>query len=146
MNIIVDKRINNSIYVDNINNHAAKSDDIIKFVCFQYMSPIDKYLTIVSAGLNLNKVEAAVLKHIINNNGTELSGQVCIAVAKEVNKSTATIVRAINTLRNEKLIYGDGAKALKLSATIDADIKAINKAKFFVIEVNPEVTSPKIEL
>lgn len=146
MNIIKDNRNSNAIYVDKSNNHVANTDEIIRFRCAEYMSAIDKYIAIVTGGLSFNDTEIAVLKHIINNNGTELSGELCIAVAKEVNKSTATVVRAINILRNEGFIYGDGSNTIKLSSAIDADIKAINKAKFFVIEINPDITSKHIDI
>ena len=146
MDIIKDNRISKAIYVDSANNHYADKTGIIKFIISGYASAVDKYIAILAGGYHLNEAEAAVLKYIVNNNGTELSGQVCVAVAKVINKSTATVARAINTLRNKKLIYGDGAKALRPSIAVAADLKAIAKAKFFVIEVNPEVTSPKIKL
>lgn len=146
MNIVINNHETTAIYVDKANNHIANSDEIIRFMCCAYKSPIDKYIAIISGGLYFNKTEVAVLKHLIYNNGTELSGQICVAVAKEINKSTTTVARAIATLRNEKLIYGDGDKAVKLSASIATSIEALSKAKFFVIEVNPEVTSPKIKL
>lgn len=146
MNIIKDNRNSNAIYVDKANNHVANTDEIIRFRCAKYMSTIDKYIAIVTGGLSFNNTEIAVLKHIINNNGTKLSGELCIAVAKEVNKSTATVVRAINTLRDEGFIYGDGSNIIKLSSAIAANIEDINKANFFVIEVNPDVTSKHIDI
>lgn len=146
MKVAIDNRKSDAMYVDKANNHIANADEIIRLMCCSYKSTVDKYIDIITGGLHLNEAEAAVLKHLINNNGTELSGEVCIAVAKEINKSTATVARAIATLRNERLIYGDGAKAVKLSASISTTIEALSKAKFFIIEVNPEVTSPKIEL
>lgn len=146
MDIIKDNRISKAIYVDSANNHYADKTGIIKFIISGYASAVDKYIAILAGGYNLNETEAAVLKHIINNNGTELSGQVCVAVAKVINKSAATVARAIATLRDKRLIYGDGAKAIKLSASINTSVQALANAQFFIIEVNPEVTSPKIEL
>lgn len=146
MNIVIDNRINAAMYVDKTNNHIANSDEIIRFILTDNISNIDKYVGIIAGVYNLGEAEAAILKYVIINDNTAISGEVCIAVAEVINKSTATVARAINTLRNKKLIYGDGAKALRPSVAIAADLKAIAKAKFFVIEVNPEVTSPKIEL
>lgn len=146
MNVVIDNRINAAIYVDKINNHVANSDEIIRFILTDNVSNIDKYIGIIAGVYNLGETETAVLKYVITNDNTALSGEVCVAVAEVINKSTATIARAISTLRNKKLIYGDGAKALRPSIAITADLKAIAKAKFFIIEVNPEITSPKIEL
>lgn len=146
MDIIKDNRISKAIYVDSANNHCADKAGIVKFIISGYASAVDKYVAILAGGYHLNEAEAAVLKHIVNNNGTELSGQVCVAVAKVINKSTATVARAIATLRDKRLIYGDGAKAVKLSSSINTSVQALANAQFFVIEVNPEVTSPKIEL
>lgn len=146
MNIIKDNRNSNAIYVDKANNHVANADEIVRFKCAEYMSAIDKYIAIITAGLYLNEAEVAVIKHIINNNGTELSGQICIAVAKEINKSTATVARAISSLRDKRLLYGDGAKATTLSSAIAASIDSLIKAKFFVIELNPDITSKHIDI
>lgn len=146
MNIVIDNRTNAAIYVDKANNHIANSDEIVRFIITDNASNIDKYIGIITGVYNLGEAEAAVLKYVIINDNTALSGEVCITVAEAINKSTATVARAINTLRNKKLIYGDGAKALRPSIAVAADLKAIAKAKFFVIEVNPEVTSSKIKL
>ena len=146
MDIIKDNRISKAIYVDSANNHYADKTGIIKFIISGYASAVDKYIAILAGSYHLNETEAAVLKHIVNNNSTELSGQVCVAVAKVINKSAATVARAIATLRDKRLIYGDGAKAIKLSSSINTSVQALTNAQFFIIEVNPEVTSPKIEL
>lgn len=146
MNIIIDNRNSDAIYVNKANNHIANSDEIIRFILTDNNSNIDKYIAIIAGIHHLGEAEAAVLKYVMINDNTALSGEVCVAVAKVINKSTATVARAIANLRDKKLIYGDGAKAVKLSTSIATSIKALSKVKFFVIEVNPEVTSPKIEL
>lgn len=146
MNIVIDNRKSDAMYVDKTNNHVANNDEIIKFILTDNASNIDKYIGVIAGVYNLGEAEVAVLKYVIINDNTALSGEVCIAVAEVINKSTTTVARAINTLRNKKLIYGDGAKALRPSIAVAADLKAIAKAKFFIIEVNPEITSPKIKL
>lgn len=146
MNIIIDNRNSDAIYVNKANNHIANSDEIIRFILTDNNSNIDKYIAIIAGIYHLGKAETAVIKYIMINDNTVLSGEICVAVAKSINKSTATVARAIANLRDKKLIYDDGAKAVKLSASIATSIEALSKAKFFVIEVNPEVTSPKIEL
>ena len=146
MNIVIDNRKSDAMYVDKANNHIANSDEIIRFILTDNASNIDKYIGIIAGVYNLGEAETAVLKYVIINDNTALSGEVCVTVAKAIDKSTATVARAIANLRDKKLIYGDGAKALRPSIAVATDIKAVAKAKFFVIEVNPEVTSPKIKL
>lgn len=146
MNIVIDNRKSDAMYVDKANNHIANSDKIIRFILTDNASNVDKYIGIIAGVYNLGEAETAVLKYVIINDNITLSGEVCVTVAKAIDKSTATVARAIANLRDKKLIYGDGAKALRPSITVAADLKAIAKAKFFVIEVNPEVTSPKIKL
>lgn len=144
MSIVIDKRETDIIYVDKNNMHVANNDEVIKLMSIGGMSPIDTYIAIIAGGLHLNATEVAVLKYIINNNGTKLTGQVCVEVAKVIDKSTATVSRAISYLREKKLIYGTGAKVVRLSASINASVDTLNTANFIVVEVKPEVTSSGI--
>lgn len=146
MNIITDKRKTDSIYVDKNNNHIANNDEILKLMNTDNSSNIDIYIGIIAGANNLNKTEIAVLKYILNNNGSNLSGQVCVNVARIINKSTATVARAITSLRDMKLIYGDGANTIKISSSIITNIETLSKAKFIVIELHPEVTSNGISI
>lgn len=144
MSIVIDKRETDIIYVDKNNMHVANNDEVIKLISIGGMSPIDTYIAIIAGGLYLNETEVAVLKYIIKNNGTKLTGQVCVEVAKVIDKSTATVSRAINCLREKKLIYVDDAKVVRLSASINASVDTLNTANFIVVEVKPEVTSSGI--
>lgn len=146
MNIITDKRKTNIIYVDKNNNHVANNDDILKLINTDNSSNIDVYIGIIAGANNLNETEIAVLKYILNNNGNNLIGQVCVNVARIINKSTATVARAITSLRDMKLIYGNGANTVKLSSSITTNIETLSKAKFIVIELNPEITSNSVSI
>lgn len=146
MKVIIDKCKSNAIYVDKSNNHIANVDDIIKLTFTDNSATIDKYIAIIAGVYKLNETEVAVLKYIIADKYNSLSGQVCIAVAKIINKSTATIARAIDSLRTKKLIYGNGANALKVSTSIDVNNEALSNAKFVVIELHPEVTSNGVSI
>lgn len=146
MNIITDKRKTDSIYVDKNNNHIANNDEILKLMNTDNSSNIDIYIGIIAGANNLNKTEIAVLKYILNNNGSNLSGQVCVNVARIINKSTATVARAITSLRDMKLIYVDGANTIKISSSIITNIEILSKSKFIVIELHPEVTSNGISI
>ena len=146
MEVIIDKRKSNAIYVDKSNNHVANTNDIIKLTFTDNSTTIDKYIAIIAGVYKLNDTEIAVLKYIIANKYNSLSGQVCIAVSKIINKSNATIARAIDSLRTKKLIYGDGANALKISTSIDVNNEDLSNAKFVVIELHPEVTSNGVSI
>lgn len=146
MKVIIDKRKSNAIYVDKYNNHIANVDNIIKLTFTDNSATIDKYIAIIAGVYKLNETEVAVLKYIITDKYNSLSGQVCITVAKIINKSTATIARAIDSLRTKKLIYGNGANALKVSTSIDVNNEALSNAKFVVIELHPEVTSNSVSI
>ena len=146
MKVVIDKRKSNAIYVDKSNNHIANADDIIKLTFTDNSATIDKYIAIIAGIYKLNNTEVAVLKYIIDNKYSSLSGQVCIAVAKIINKSTATIARAIDSLRIKRLIYSDETNAIKISTSININNEALSKAKFIVIELNPEITSNGISI
>lgn len=146
MNLVTDKRKTDIIYVDKANNHIANSNEIVKLMSINNDSNIDIFLKILAGTYALNDAEVAVLRYIIADKDNSLSGQVCVAVAKLINKSTATVARAIDALRAKRLIYDNGSNTLKVSASINAKVKDIANAKFIVIELHPEITSPKIEI
>lgn len=141
MNLIIDKRKTDIIYVDKDNNHVANNNDIIKLIATNNTSAIDAYIKILAGTYNLNDTEIAVLKYLIAGNSNELAGIVCDAVAKLICKSTATVTRAIASLRDKRLIYIDGDNAVKVSSSIATSTSAIANAKFLVIELHPEITS-----
>lgn len=146
MDLVIDKRKTDIIYVDKVNNHVANSNDIIKLISINNDSNIDAYLKILAGTYALNDTEVAVLKYIITDKYDNLSGAVCITVAKIINKSTTTVARAIDSLRAKRLIYSNGANALKVSTSIAIDVNTISNAKFIVIELHPEVTSNGVSL
>ena len=141
MNLVIDKRKTDIIYVDKDNNHVANNNDIIKLIATNNTSAIDTYVKILAGTYNINDTEIAVLKYLIAGNNNELAGIVCDAVAKLICKSTATITRAIASLRDKRLIYIDSANAVKVSSSIAISTSAIANAKFLVIELHPEITS-----
>ena len=134
MNIVIDNRNNNSLYVDKVNNHIAKSDEIIKLTNNKNISNLDAYINILAGNYNLNKNEIAVLKYIMNKNNCVLSTDICKDVAKITNKSIITISRALNSIIKNNL------------ANIDIDSSNIEKVKFLIIELRPEITSNNITL
>lgn len=146
MDLIIDKRKTDIIYVDKVNNHVANSNDVIKLISINNDSNVDTYLKILAGTYALNDAEVAVLRYVIADKNNSLSGQVCAAVAKVINKSTATVARAIDSLRAKRLIYGTGVNAIKISTSIVINAKALSNAKFIVVELHPEVTSNGVSL
>lgn len=146
MNLIIDKRKTDIIYVDKANNHVANSNDVIKLISINNDSNIDAYIKIFAGVYCLNDTEVAVLRHIITNADNELSGIVCTTVAKLINKSTATVARAIDSLRAKRLIYSTDSNAIRVSTSITISAKAISNAKFIIVELHPEVTSNGVSL
>lgn len=141
MNLIIDKRKTDIIYIDKDNNHIANNNDIIKLIATNNTSSIDTYIKILAGTYSLNDTEFAVLKYLIADNSNEVAGIVCTAVAKIIRKSNATVTRAIASLRSKRLIYVDDANTLKVSSSIANSIYAIANAKFLIVELHPEVTS-----
>ena len=74
MNLVIDKRKTNIIYVDKDNNHVANNNDIIKLIATNNTSAIDAYVKILAGTYNLNDTEIAVLKYLIAANSNELAG------------------------------------------------------------------------
>lgn len=146
MDLIIDKRKTDIIYIDKANNHVANSNDVIKLISINNDSNIDTYIKILAGVYCLNNAEVAVLRYLNSNANNELSRVVCIAVAKLINKSTTTVARAIDSLRNKRLIYDNGVNALKVSASIATNINALSNAKFIIIELHPEVTSNGVSI
>lgn len=146
MNLVIDKRKTNIIYVDKDNNHIANNNDIIKLIATNNTSAIDAYVKILAGTYNLNDTEIAVLKYLIAGNSNELAGIVCDAVAKLICKSIATVTRAIASLRDKRLIYIDSANAVKVSSSIATSTSAIVNAKFLIVELHPEITSNGITI
>lgn len=146
MDITIDKRKTDIIYVDKANNHVAYNKEVIKLINNCNSSVIDVYINILAGFNNLNDTESKVIKYIICNIEKNYYNYVLNTVAKNINKSTTTISRAIKSLINKKLIYINSANKIILSNAIAIDKDDINNSKFLIIELNPKVTSKEITI
>lgn len=146
MDITIDKRKTDIIYVDKANNHVAYNKEVIKLINNCNSSIIDVYVNILAGFNNLNDTESKVIKYIICNIEKNYYNYVLNAVAKNINKSTTTISRAIKSLINKKLIYINSANKIILSNAIAIDKDTIDNSKFLIIEINPKVTSKEITI
>lgn len=146
MDITIDKRKTDIIYVDKANNHVAYNKEVIKLINNCNSSVIDVYINILAGCNKLNDIESKVIKYIICNIEKNYYNYVLNAVSKNINKSTTTISRAIKSLINKKLIYINSANIIILSNAISIDKNAIDNNKFLIIELNPKVTSKEITI
>lgn len=146
MDITIDKRKTDIIYVDKANNHVAYNKEVIKLINNCNSSVIDVYINILAGFNNLNDTESKVIKYIICNVEKNYYNYVLNTVSKNINKSTTTISRAIKSLINKKLIYINSANKIILSNAIAIDKDTIDNSKFLIIEINPKVTSKEITI
>ena len=146
MEIVIDNRKTDILYVDKENNHVIKDKETIKLVNAGNNSNIDIYINII-AGINkLNETESTVLKYIMSNDDSVKRFKVINDVAKDINKSISTVIRAIECLNVKGLVYVTNAGEIKVSNSINVNINDIVNARLLVIELNPEITSKPISI
>lgn len=146
MDICIDKRKSEIIYVDKANNHVADNSEVIKLINNCNDSVIDVYVKILAGVNKLNNTEVEVLKYIMYESNISSYNNILNDVSKNINKSTTTISRAINSLKDKKLIYAHCSNNIIVSNNIAISKYDINNAKFLVIELNPKETSNGIDI
>lgn len=146
MGLEIDNRISEAMYVDKANNHVANSDEIVKLTYSDDLSIIAKYINIISSAYFLSKEESLILYHITIHQGLVLNSDNLLILADLTYRTVATVTRIIKQLEKRGFIYTNDNKEIYLRARFKVNLEKISKAKFFVIEVNPDKTSPKINL
>lgn len=146
MGLEIDNRISEAMYVDKANNHVANSDEIVKLTYNDDLSIIAKYINIISAAYFLSKAENLILYHITIHQGLVLNSDNLLILADLTYRTVTTVIRIIKHLEERGFIYINDNKEIYLRAKFKVNLEKISKAKFFVIEVNPDKTSPKINL
>lgn len=146
MGLEIDNRISEAMYVDKANNHVANSDEIVKLTYDDDLPIIAKYINIISAAYFLSKAESLILYHITIHQGLVLNSDNLLILADLTYRTVATVTRIIKQLEKRGFIYINDNKEVYLRARFKVNLEKISKAKFFVIEVNPDKTSPKINL
>lgn len=144
--MIIDKRKGNIIYVDKENNDVAHNEEVLKLINTNNDSVVDIYINIISGVYKLNSAEATVIKILINLNGTATRGILCNNVARSINKSPITASRAIDSLRDKRLIYVTVNGYITLSNSIDITNKDISKIKVIVINSITNISSNKVSI
>lgn len=144
--MIIDKRKGNIIYVDKENNDVAHNEEVLKLINTNNDSIVDIYINIISGVYKLNSAEATVIKILIDLNGTATRGILCNNVARSINKSPITASRAIDSLRDKRLIYITVNGYITLSNSIDITNKDISKIKVIVINSITNISSNKVSI
>lgn len=144
--MIIDKRKGNIIYVDKENNDVAHNEEVLKLINTNNDSVVDIYINIISGVYKLNSAEATVIKILIDLNGTATRGILCNNVARSINKSPITASRAIDSLRDKRLIYVTVNGYITLSNSIDITNKDISKIKIIVINSITNISSNKVSI
>lgn len=144
--MIIDKRKGNIIYVDKENNDVAHNEEVLKLINTNNDSVVDIYINIISGVYKLNSAEATVIKILIDLNGTATRGILCNNVARSINKSPITACRAIDSLRDKRLIYITVNGYITLSNSIDITNKDISKIKVIVINSITNISSNKVSI
>ncbi len=144
--MIIDKRKGNIIYVDKENNDVAHNEEVLKLINTNNDSVVDIYINIISGVYKLNSTEATVIKILIDLNGTATRGILCNNVARSINKSPITASRAIDSLRDKRLIYVTVNGYITLSNSIDITNKDISKIKVIVINSITNISSNKVSI
>ena len=146
MDITIDKRKTDIIYVDKANNHVAYNDETIKLINNCDNTIIDIYLSVIAGVYKLNDTEVEVLKYIMRNSNVDRYNNILNNVSKIIKKSTTTVARAINSLKDKKLIHIYASNNVAISNDITIPKYTANNAKFLIIELNPKVTSKEITI
>lgn len=146
MGLEIDNRISEAMYVDKANNHVANSDEIVKLTYNDDLPIIAKYINIISSAYFLSKEESLILYHITIHQGFVLHSNNLLILADLTYRTVATVTRIIKQLEKRGFIYTNDNKEIYLRARFKVNLEKISKAKFFVIEVNPDKTSLKINL
>lgn len=146
MGLEIDNRISEAMYVDKANNHVANSNEIVKLTYNDDLPIIAKYINIISAAYFLSKEESLILYHITIHQGLALNSDNLLILADLTYRTVATVTRIVKQLEKRGFVYINDNKEIYLRAKFKVNLEKISKAKFFVIEVNPDKTSPKINL
>lgn len=146
MGLEVDNRISEAMYVDKANNHVANKDEIINLKYDSGLSNITKYINIISSTYFLSEIESLILYHITIHQGLILNPNNLEIIADLIYRTIATVTRTIKQLEKRGFIYITDNKEIYLRAKFRVNLEKISKAKFIVIELNPDKTSSKISL
>lgn len=150
MDLLVDNRKTNAMYVDKELSHIAKDNKIVKLITDDCVNNLKLVTNLFAGVLQLNESETEVLYFI--NYLVDDNRKVSIAKASDIFKSNtlkskSTFDRAINVLKEKNVIYFvNEGKDICIKKEYFVNVKEIDNASFIVIEVNPRVSSQAVSL
>ncbi len=139
MNINIDQRKTDCLYVDKVNLHTANNDEIIKFIVTNNKTnKVDLYLNFISAIYELSYMEKILIKYLFyNKEVTHITNPVVI---KDIKKnhivSKSTILRGLSSLNSKYLITYSANGEIRLSDKINNNSAKLNNSKFYIIELD----------
>ena len=124
MELSIDKRTVDILYVDKENLHNFTGTDIVKFITNNDINGIDLFVALLSGVYNLKPAETNLLKVVVNYN----------------RKVASPIVRQ----KAKGLVYIDIDNNIACGSAVQINKYRLEKAKLFAVELNPKNNTNKI--
>lgn len=150
MELNVDNRKSDAMYVDKELSHAASKEELFKVMTKDCNNSLRLAIDMFAGVFKLNESEADAMYYI--NYLSDDNGQVSYAKVSDVFrsntlKSKSTFNRAIESLKDRSIIYFTNlGKDICIKKEYKIDVSSIDKTSFIVIEVKPQVTSLAVDL
>ena len=150
MELNIDYRKSNAMYVDKELSQVAIDDSLVKFITKDCHDPLKLAISLFAGVFNLNESETDAMYYI--NYLSDANGQVSLIKVSDVFrsntlKSKSTFDRAIESLKDKGIIYFTNlGKDICIKKEYKVNVNSIDKAAFIVIEVKPQVTSQAVTL
>lgn len=150
MELNVDYRKTNAMYVDKELSQVATDDSLVKFITKDCHDPLKLAINLFAGVFNLNESETDAIYYInylSDNNGQVPLVKVSDVFRSNTLKSKSTFDRAIESLKDKGIIYfANLGKDICIKKEYKVNVNSIDKASFIVIEVKPQVTSQAVTL
>ena len=137
MELSIDKRTVDILYVDKENLHNFTGTDIVKFITNNDINGIDLFVALLSGVYNLKPAETNLLKVVVNYNRKVASPIVRQKAKDEYEISATTYFRSLYTLR-------DIDNNIACGSAVQINKYRLEKAKLFAVELNPKSNTNKI--
>ncbi len=144
MELSIDKRTVDILYVDKENLHNFTGTDIVKFITNNDINGIDLFVALLSGVYNLKPAETNLLKVVVNYNRKVSSPIVRQKAKDEYEISATTYFRSLYSLRDKGLVYIDIDNNIACGSAVQINKYRLEKAKLFAVELNPKSNTNKI--
>ena len=150
MELNVDNRKSDAMYVDKELSQVAINDNLVKFITKDCHDPLKLAINLFAGVFNLNESETDAIYYI--NYLSDNNGQVSLVKVSDIFrsntlKSKSTFNRAIEGLKDKGIIYfANLGKDICIKKEYKVNVSSIDKASFIVIEIKPQITSQAVDL